>query len=359
MKENWKKKRIEQCFKVRSGDFLPASKMVKEGNIAVYGGNGVAGNHDQHNLTGENIIIGRVGAKCGNVKRSSEDIWVTDNAFYISELLEEFDLRFLEYLLNTKNLRNTANQTAQPVISYTTIKNVILVIPPLSEQKRIVSIVDQAFEGIDRAIAHTKKNRTNARELFGSYLNTIFTQQGDEWVEKKLEDVCESIIDCINKTAPIINESSPFKMIRTTNVRNGYVNLDSVRYVSEETYRQWTRRQTPKQGDVLLTREAPMGEVGMLLTDDHVFLGQRIVSYRTNPDKLNNKFLLYAFQSRDLQDQIKKLASGSTVQHMRVPDTKILRIAMPSIATQKQIVEKLDTLLNQRQGCIPVLQVLI
>jgi type I restriction enzyme S subunit len=67
-------------------------------------------------------------------------------------------------------------------------------------------------------------------------------------------------------------------MIRTTNIRNGSVNLDSVKYVTEETYNQWTRRQIPKKGDVLLTREAPMGEVGMLLTDDHVFLGQRIVS---------------------------------------------------------------------------------
>ena len=96
MKKDWKKEKIEQCFKVKSGDFLPANKMAKEGNIDVYGGNGIAGKHNQHNLTGENIIIGRVGAKCGNVKRVSGNIWVTDNAFYISELLEEFDLTFLE-----------------------------------------------------------------------------------------------------------------------------------------------------------------------------------------------------------------------------------------------------------------------
>lgn len=138
-------------------------------------------------------------------------------------------------------------------------------------------------------------------------------------------------------------------MIRTTNIRNGYVNLDSVRYVTKETYRQWTRRQIPQKGDVLLTREAPMGEVGMLLTDDHVFLGQRIVSYRTNSKKLNNKFLLYAFQSNDLQNQINAFASGSTVQHMRVPDTKVLRISVPSLLIQKQIIQKLDTLRIETQ----------
>ncbi|MBD1865582.1 restriction endonuclease subunit S [Trichocoleus sp. FACHB-46] len=222
-------------------------------------------------------------------------------------------------------------------------------VPPLSEQKRIVAILNEAFEGIDRAIANTEKNLTNARQLFESYLNAIFTQKGDGWEEKKIEDVCESIIDCVNKTAPVIDEPSPFKMIRTTNVRGGYVNLDSVRYVTEETYRQWTRRQIPKRGDVLLTREAPMGEVGMLLTNDHVFLGQRIVSYRTDSSKLDNRFLLYAFQSNGLQSQIKAFASGSTVQHMRVPDTKILRIAVPSLSIQRQVVQKLDTLLFQTQ----------
>ena len=138
-------------------------------------------------------------------------------------------------------------------------------------------------------------------------------------------------------------------MIRTTNVRDGYVNLDSVRCVTEETYRQWTRRQIPQKGDVLLTREAPMGEVGMLLSDDYVFLGQRIVSYRVDSNKLNNKFLLYAFQSHELQNQIKSFASGSTVQHMRVPDTKVLRIAVPSLSIQREVVQSLDVLLIQTQ----------
>ena len=164
----------------------------------------------------------------------------------------------------------------------------------------------------------------------------------NNWERVCIEDVCESVVDCINKTAPIIDEPSPFKMIRTTNIRNGRLNLESVRCVTEETYSQWTRRQIPKRGDILLTREAPTGEVGMLLTDDHVFLGQRIVSCRTNPELLNNKFLLYAFQSDDLQNQIKAFASGSTVQHMRVPDTKALQIPLPPLHEQKRIVAIVD-----------------
>jgi type I restriction enzyme S subunit len=73
------------------------------------------------------------------------------------------------------------------------IKNLKLHLPPLPEQKRIVAIADEAFEGIDRAIRNTEKNLSNARELFESYLNSIFTQKGDGWKNEKLGDICENL----------------------------------------------------------------------------------------------------------------------------------------------------------------------
>ena len=82
---------------------------------------------------------------------------------------------------------------------------------------------------------------------FLNLLQDTFTNPGDKWQCVRIDSVCESIIDCINKTAPKTNEPTPFKMIRTTNVRNGLINLDSVNYVTEEVYRAWTRRQTPRK----------------------------------------------------------------------------------------------------------------
>lgn len=158
-----------------------------------------------------------------------------------------------------------------------------------------------------------------------------------EWGEFVIDELCETIIDCVNKTAPVVDFPTPYKMIRTTNVRDGWISLNSVKYVDHATYLLWTRRQTPKKGDVILTREAPLGEVGMLRSDDQVFLGQRLVSYRVNPKKLDNHFLLYAFQGDCLRAQIKALGSGSTVEHMRVPDAKNLKIFLPPLASQKKI----------------------
>lgn len=95
-----------------------------------------------------------------------------------------------------------------------------------------------------------------------------------------------------------------------------------------------------------LTREAPMGEVGMLVVDDNVSLGQRLVSYRANSKLLDNRFcfLLFALSSGDLQGQIHAKASGSTVQHMRAPVSKNLLLAAPPLPRQQEIVQKLVAL---------------
>ncbi len=162
------------------------------------------------------------------------------------------------------------------------------------------------------------------------------------WKRVSIRDVCGSIVDCLNRTAPKVEKPTPYKMIRTTNVKSGFIDLSEVKYVTKEVFDKWTRRSVPKKGDVILTREAPLGEVGMLRTNMKVFLGQRLVQYRADPSKLNNKFLLYSLKGRDLQEQIKAFGSGSTVEHMRVPDAKKLTLFLPPLKTQHKIASILS-----------------
>ena len=99
---------------------------------------------------------------------------------------------FLKYSLMAfiDQLNNISHGSAYQALPIEKLKKHKIAKPPLPEQKRIVAILDEAFEGIDRAIANTEKNLANARELFESYLNAIFTQKGDGWEEKKLENIC-------------------------------------------------------------------------------------------------------------------------------------------------------------------------
>ena len=83
MKQGWEVRRLEDCFKLKSGDGLTSKMMSQGGEYPVFGGNGIAGWHDNFNLSGSNVIIGRVGALCGNVRHMNEHIWLTDNAFRI------------------------------------------------------------------------------------------------------------------------------------------------------------------------------------------------------------------------------------------------------------------------------------
>lgn len=158
-----------------------------------------------------------------------------------------------------------------------------------------------------------------------------------EWPRVPIRDFCESIIDCVNKTAPTVAEPTPYRMIRTTNVKNGRVDLGSVKYVDRATYERWVRRGRPQTGDIILTREAPLGEVGILRDASGVFLGQRLVMYRVDEARADRHFLLAAMRGHDVQAQIKSFGSGSTVEHMRVPDCGELLVASPSLRHQQRI----------------------
>jgi type I restriction enzyme S subunit len=177
-----------------------------------------------------------------------------------------------------------------------------------------------------------------------------------EWKRVAVDEVCELIVDCVNKTAPVVEELTPYKMLRTTNVKGGRIDREECRRVSKETFFKWTRRADVRRGDVILTREAPLGEVGYVDFDDTVFLGQRLMQYRANPALLEPRFLLYSFLSNDLQNQFgAHEGSGSTVSHIRVGDCSKFQLSLPPLAEQKAIAEVLGGLddkieLNRRMN---------
>ena len=158
------------------------------------------------------------------------------------------------------------------------------------------------------------------------------------WELKPVSELCLFAIDCVNKTAPVVDYETPYKMIRTNNVKGGFIDLENVRYVEEEVFENWTRRSKPQYGDVVLTREAPVGDVGRFTShDENVFLGQRLFHYRPDPELLDWRYLAYVLQSEALQGWVKGIAFGATVPHIKVSDAENLKIPVPPIETQKKI----------------------
>lgn len=166
-----------------------------------------------------------------------------------------------------------------------------------------------------------------------------------DWPLVVVGEVCELIVDCVNKTALVVADKTPYRMIRTTNVRNGRIDLSDCRHVNKETYDKWTRRAQLQWGDVILTREAPIGEVGFVYEHKGVFLGQRLMQYRADPKRLDPQFLLYSFLSPALQHQFgSHEGSGSVVSHIRVADCFKFEMRLPPLLVQKEIASLLSAL---------------
>lgn len=185
----WEEQLLEDCFKMKSGDNLTAKNM-SEGEYPVFGGNGIAGYHNEYNLSGSNVIIGRVGALCGNVRHITENIWLTDNAFKVVDFKFDFDHSFLTYLLNYKDLRSYARQAAQPVISNSSLKDVVLHFPKSKEaQQTIVRQLDALRAETQKLEAVYQKKIDDLEELKKSILQKAFAGElrGGEPVEPKTE----------------------------------------------------------------------------------------------------------------------------------------------------------------------------
>lgn len=174
--KNWIETTFAEEITIKSGDFLPAKSMNKNGKYEVYGGNGITGYHNIANYNGENVIIGRVGEKCGNVHYTDKDIWVTDNAFIVMHTEHDFDKKFLCSLLQMAKLRRYAAKSTHPVISGKSLRSVKLCFPiSLSEQQEIVKELERLQIQTQKLEQIYTKKLVNLEELKQSVLQQAFS----------------------------------------------------------------------------------------------------------------------------------------------------------------------------------------
>jgi len=158
-----------------------------------------------------------------------------------------------------------------------------------------------------------------------------------------LEELCEAVIDCPHST-PVWMDQGVI-VLRSSNIRNGRLDLSNPSFTDEYHYEERSKRARIQAGDLVITREAPMGEVCLIPENLKCCLGQRMVMLRPSKNKCHGKYLLYALQSGRVQNQIKSHeGTGSTVSNLRIPVLKELSIPSPSIATQGAIAHILGTL---------------
>lgn len=158
---------------------------------------------------------------------------------------------------------------------------------------------------------------------------------------KPIHELCK-IIDCEHKTAPYVKESE-FLVVRTSNVRNGQLVMEDMKFTTEEGFEEWTQRAIPEYGDVLFTREAPAGESCLVPEDKKICMGQRMVLLRPNRKKVDPLFLSLILSTEKCKFDIYRLSIGSTVSRINISDIKNLKVASPPLLEQQKIARIIST----------------
>lgn len=290
--------------------------------------------------------------KLGIAAGLTNGIGFGSSEFMVFRPRADLDREFLYYFLSRPDFRSDGaarmgGAVGQQRVPKEFVENCLIPLPPLPEQRRIVGILDEAFEGIATAKANAEQNLQSARALFESHLQSVFSRRGEGWVETTIGEQIR-FIDYRGKT-PKKTESG-LRLITAKNVKMGYLQQSPMEYVAPESYDGWMTRGIPRRGDVLFTTEAPLANIAQLDTDEKVAFAQRIIIMQPEASRLDSAFLKYLLLSEPVQRRIHAKGTGATVKGIKASLLKTIEISFPkSIAQQRQIVTKLDVLNEETQ----------
>ncbi|MBW4504211.1 MAG: restriction endonuclease subunit S [Scytonema hyalinum WJT4-NPBG1] len=300
-----------------------------------------------------------VGKSCIFSMHQMQPILFNNNIMRI-RFTPEVDSKFIAYSFSSQyiseQLESIKNGTTNvSAIYYSSLKNVAITYPPLSEQKRIVAILDEAFEGIDRAIANTEKNLANSRELFESYLNAIFTQKGDGWVEKKLGNLLGTLTDyhangsyeILKRNVSLLDNDGYAYMVRSTDFENNFTN--NLKYIDKHAY-EFLSKSKVFGGEIIISKIGNAGKVYLMPSIDRpCSLAMNLFLLRTDVDQIRSDYLYFFLESRFGKVQISERLNGTTTKTIRKDGIRSLNILVPPLPEQKNIVNKLDSIVFETQ----------
>jgi type I restriction enzyme S subunit len=171
--EPWELVPAADLFDWSSGKNLP-EKVMRPGPHPVYGGNGVSGQHDKFLVANPTIVIGRVGALCGNVYLSEPEAWVTDNAIYAKNAASSLDLGFAKLVFENAKLNTRSGGTGQPFVNQQILDAVGVPVPPIGEQCEIIRRVEAQFGLAKRIEARIRAATVLAERLPQAILARAF-----------------------------------------------------------------------------------------------------------------------------------------------------------------------------------------
>lgn len=400
--DSWEWVRLGDIIYINSGNGL-TSKEMQEGEIPVFGGNGITGYHNKANVSEETVVIGRVGFYCGSIHVTPKVAWVTDNAFVTKYPINQIDRTYLVYILQHLNLGKSNNATAQPVVSGKKIYPILFPIPPLEEQKRIVAKIEELLpyvEQYDKAYSKLEVfNKKFPEDIQKSILQyaiqgKLVEQRSEEGTaeelykqiqEEKQKLIKEGKIKKEKALAEITDEEIPFeipeswKWVRLGGVldiaRGGsprpikaYITTsdDGINWIKigdtdkggkfinstneKITTEGMKKSRYVQKGDFLLSNSMSFGRPYILNIDGCIHDGWLVLSQVF--EIFDKNYLYYLLSSSMVFNQFCGRVSGAVVNNLNSDKVKLTVIPIPPLEEQKRIVTKIEELLPHCQQLV-------
>ncbi|MBC7368667.1 MAG: restriction endonuclease subunit S [Undibacterium sp.] len=349
MKEGWQTKTLGEACEMYQPKTISGKDLVEDGAYLVYGANGVIGRYNKFNHEEPQLLITCRGATCGSVNISAPRSWVTGNAMVVRPKNGSLEMRYLEYLFRGGiDISKAITGAAQPQITRTNLEPLEISYPEsLAEQQRIVGLLDEAFEGLATAKANAEKNLQNARALFESHLQSVFTQRGPGWVEKHLKEVCEKITDGTHQTPKYFDEGIVF--LSSRNVTSGTIDWDRIKYIDTKQHLEMHKRVAPRRNDILLAKNGTTGVAAIVDRDTTFDIYVSLALLRALP-VMRPRFLLHFINSPVAKVQFNKRLKGVGVPNLHLEEIREVRLAFPAdLQAQDRVVDELDELREETQ----------
>lgn len=238
-------------------------------------------------------------------------------------------------------LEELASGTTVPIVNKSKFNSIRVVLPPIPEQKCIVAILDQAFADIEQARAKTEQNLKNARELFESYLQQVFSQHGDDWGVKKIAEIAET---CLGKMLDKKkNKGNPKPYLRNQNVQWFNINTDDLLEMRFEDSEY--ERYAIKKGGLVICEGGYPGRGAIWEQDEDIFFQKALHRIRCH-NPLYNRWVLYYLYLSDCNGTLKNSFTGAGIQHFTGKSLKQLALPIPPVELTEKFVRNFDELFN-------------
>lgn len=359
--KGWKMTTLGEVLSIKNGKSRPNDGKT----YPVYGGNGVLGYSDEHNIDEKIIIVGRVGAYCGSIFLENEKFWLSDNALGVLPK-ENSNIDFLYYLLIKTNLNKQAIGGAQPLLTQGVINQIEVLVPKEKEEQRaIAAVLSSLDDKIELLREQNKTLEATAQAIFKEwFVNFNFPGATGKMIDSELGKIPEGWR--AGKIKDLINILSGFSFLSSEFSQNGKYKLVTIKNVQDRYFDSKTTdllKELPEKmpahckldsGDILLSLTGNVGRICLVNGEDFL-LNQRVAKLKAK-DSTDYAFTYLLFLQDSIFSLLQSTASGTAQQNLSPIQTKEIEIIIADRKTldrfgavSNKMIQKINDSLSQIQ----------